>query len=114
MNHPVRGRLLPCLSARPTVLAALACVSSLAAAQSGQTSATTTAAAAALPTVVVTATRTPVRADQTVADVTVLQAEDLAPYIGRTLTEVLANFKYTTKPNGTVRCFSGYGFYFNQ
>ena len=91
MNHPVRGRLLPCLSVRPTVLAALACVSSLAAAQSVQTGATTTAAAAALPTVVVTATRTPVRADQTVADVTVLQAEDLAPYVGRTLTEVLAH-----------------------
>ncbi|WP_310462431.1 TonB-dependent receptor domain-containing protein [Sphaerotilus sp.] len=47
-------------------------------------------AQSSLPTVVVTATRTPVRADQTVADVTVLTREDLERANGRTLAEVLA------------------------
>jgi vitamin B12 transporter len=48
------------------------------------------AAQGAPATVVVTGTRTPVRADQLLADVTVLDRADIAAAEGRTLTELLA------------------------
>jgi vitamin B12 transporter len=92
MTSEFRAASQPFLSVRPVALAAALCACSLfstaASAQSGAAQAT--AAAVALPTVVVTATRTPVRADQTVADVTVLTRDDLERATGRTLSEVLS------------------------
>ena len=84
-----RGSRLPEPRLRATALAAavLSCLPLVAAAQSAPAVAT---AAASLPAVVVTATRTPVQVDRTVADVTVLSADDLAVQSGRTLSEVLA------------------------
>lgn len=92
MTSEFRAASLPCLSVRPVALAAALCAFSLlcAGASAQSSAANTTAAAASLPAVVITATRTPVRADQTVADVTVLTREDLDRVNGRTLTEVLA------------------------
>ncbi|MDZ7856243.1 TonB-dependent receptor domain-containing protein [Sphaerotilus sp.] len=92
MTSEFRAASRSSLSVRPVALAAALCAFSLlptaAAAQSS--AAHTTAAAASLPSVVVTATRTPVRADQTVADVTVLTRDDLERATGRTLSEVLS------------------------
>ena len=88
MTSAIRATSLPAALCAFPLLPLLSLLSSAASAQSGALE--STAAAAALPAVVVTATRTPVRADQTVADVTVLTREDLERASGRTLTEVLA------------------------
>lgn len=104
LSHPFHmpsvcpGILVPRLASAPAVartLLSFAALSALVpctavAAPTGAEGARTVVASATLPAVVVTANRTPVRADQTVADVTVLRAEDLAAFEGRTLTEVLA------------------------
>ena len=92
MTSEFRAASLPSLSVRPVALAAALCAFSLlpTAASAQSSAASTTAAAASLPSVVITATRTPVRADQTVADVTVLTRDDLERASGRTLSEVLS------------------------
>ena len=92
MTSEFRAASLPSLSVRPVALAAALCAFSLlpTAASAQSSAASTTAAAASLPSVVITATRTPVRADQTEADVTVLTRDDLERASGRTLSEVLS------------------------
>ena len=83
------GSRLPETRLRATAAAAalMLCLPLGAAAQSAPAVAT---AAASLPAVVVTSTRSPIQADRSIADVTVLTAEDLALQSGRTLAEVLA------------------------
>lgn len=91
MTSESRAAMLPCLSVRPVARAAALCVFPfLSCVALAQSSSVATAGAAALPSVVITATRTPMRADQTVADVTVLTREDLERASGRTLSEVLS------------------------
>ncbi|MDQ5896198.1 MAG: vitamin transporter [Pseudomonadota bacterium] len=81
------GTRLPESPLRATTAAACAVLLGL---PLGVAAQTTAPAEVSLPAVVVTATRTPVQVDRTIADVTVLTAEDLAVQSGRTLTEVLA------------------------
>lgn len=95
MSASLRGLRLPCPLARLSVISTALCSISLlstspvAAAQSG-VPVSSTQLAMALPGVVVTATRTPLRADQSVAEVTVIEREDLDRASGRTLSEVLS------------------------
>ncbi|MEY8876710.1 MAG: TonB-dependent receptor [Leptothrix sp. (in: b-proteobacteria)] len=95
MSISFQGSHLPCPSVRLSVISAVLCsisllsVSSVAAAQSGA-AAPDTQLAMALPGVVITATRTPLRVDQSVAEVTVIERADLERATGRTISEILS------------------------
>lgn len=92
MTSSSQGRCPAALTLRPTAAAVLLAASTLTTlpAQAQNAGVTQLALASALPGVVVTATRTPLQADRSVAEVTVIDREEIDRASGLTLTQLLA------------------------